>query len=186
MEQMKKEKKRATFWSDVKAILGRIDKPDLIDLVADLYHSSKDNQRFLHARYAIGDDVLAPYKKIVRASMYPDILGETGDVDIERARRAVCDYAKAACDPEGEAELLTCLVEWGHRFTLDYGDIDEGFYDALVEVFTEAAKKVSAMPGEKQTAFQKRLRKIVRTSDGIGWGYHDGLCEACYEAFGEE
>jgi Aldehyde oxidase and xanthine dehydrogenase, a/b hammerhead domain len=33
---------------------------------------------------------------------------------------------------------------------------------------------------------RERLRTIMVTSDGIGWGYHDGLCEQYYEGFPED
>jgi hypothetical protein len=179
-------RKKAPAWPAVEAALAGLDRTALLTLISDLYGLSPDNHDFLHARFAIGDDVLEPYKRVIQASMYPDILNEAGTVDTERARRAIDQYAKAVHDPAGEAELRICLVEWGHRFTLDCGDIDEGFYDTLVEVFAEAAGRILALPGGKQAAFKQRLRKIVRTSDGIGWGYHDGLCDEYYIAFEEE
>ncbi|MBA4396639.1 MAG: hypothetical protein C0394_04555 [Syntrophus sp. (in: bacteria)] len=58
---------------------------------------------------------------------YPDILNEP--VRILQAKRAISDYPKAIRDVNGEAELLTYFVEWGHKLTLYYGDIDESFYD---------------------------------------------------------
>lgn len=48
-------------WSDIKGKLADFDRQGLIGLVQDLYAASKDNQAFLHARFALGDDVLKPY-----------------------------------------------------------------------------------------------------------------------------
>ena len=183
MERMKNKKKKAPAWSDVKAVLERLEQPDLLALISDLYHASQDNRTFLHARYSVGDDVLGPYRKIIEQSMDPDVLNE--EVDIVRAKKAIEDYSKAVRNVQGEAELLTYFVECGHRFTLAYGDIDEEFYDTLLEVYNEAIKKVLGLPTHQQEGFRKRLGKIMRSSDGIGWGYHDGLCEEYYAAFGE-
>ncbi|MCX5855597.1 MAG: hypothetical protein NTZ24_13685, partial [Deltaproteobacteria bacterium] len=116
--------------------------------------------------------------------LYPDILNEP--VRIIRAKRAISDYSKAIPDAKGEAELLTCFVECGNKFTLDYGDIDEDFYDSLVEIYGQAIKKVLTLPGNEQGNFRKRLKKIMLSSNGIGWGYHDGLCDEYYEAFKDE
>jgi len=55
-------KKNTPSWSDVKTRLVDFDRAGLIGLVQDLYAASKDNQAFLHARFALGDDVLKPYK----------------------------------------------------------------------------------------------------------------------------
>ncbi len=55
-------KKKTPRWVDVKVRLTDIERTGLIGLVQDLYAASKDNQAFLHARFALGDDVLKPYK----------------------------------------------------------------------------------------------------------------------------
>jgi hypothetical protein len=31
--------------------------------------------------------------------------------------------------------------------------------------------------------FRKRLKKIMLSSNGIGWGYYDGLCDEYYGSF---
>lgn len=52
-------------------------------------------------------------------------------------------------------------VECGNKFTLDYGDINEFFYDALIEMYEKAIKNVRKMPKKKQEPFRKRLEKIM-------------------------
>ncbi|PQP35704.1 hypothetical protein C6A37_01080 [Desulfobacteraceae bacterium SEEP-SAG9] len=74
-------------------------------------------------------------------------------------------------------------VECGNKFTLDYGDVDEFFYDALIEMYKRAITKVTKIPKKRQGSFRKRLEKIMKSSDGIGWGYHDDLCHFFYKAF---
>ena len=59
-------------------------------------------------------------------------------------------------------------VECGNKFTLDYGDVDEFFYDALIEMYKRAIKKVTEIPKKRQGSFRKRLEKIMKSSDGIG------------------
>ena len=53
-------------WTDVKTKLAAFDRAGLLGLVHDLYMAGKDNQAFLHARFALaGDDVLKPYKATI-------------------------------------------------------------------------------------------------------------------------
>ncbi len=51
-------KKNTPSWSDVKTRMADFDRAELIRLVQDLYAASKDNQVFLHTRFALADDVL--------------------------------------------------------------------------------------------------------------------------------
>ena len=74
-------------------------------------------------------------------------------------------------------------VECGNKFTLDYGDINERYYDELVEMYRRAIKSVRELPKSKQATFRKRLEKIMNSADGIGWGYYDDLCHFYHETF---
>ena len=40
--------------------------------------------------------------------------------------------------------------------------------------------------GQLLSPSQLRLENIMESSDGIGWGYHDGLCDHFDKAFPEE
>lgn len=60
-------------WSDLKVKLADLDRAGLIGLVQDLYAASKDNQTFLHARFGLGGDVLAPYKSTIDRWISPDV-----------------------------------------------------------------------------------------------------------------
>lgn len=46
--------------------------------------------------------------------------------------------------------------------------------------------RVLALPRSEQGDFRKRLKKIMLSANGIGWGYHDGLCDEYYEAFHDD
>jgi hypothetical protein len=50
-------------------------------------------------------------------------------------------------------------------------------------MYEKATDRVCKMPRRKQEPFRKRLEKIMKSSDGIGWGYHDDISHFYYEAF---
>ncbi|WP_157470328.1 hypothetical protein [Desulfobulbus elongatus] len=50
---MKKTSKKQPTWSDLKRRLADLEPPALIGLIQDLYASSKNNQAFLNARFAL-------------------------------------------------------------------------------------------------------------------------------------
>ena len=175
-------KTRGPSWADVKESIASLDRSDLIQLIAGLYRLSKGNRDFLHARFSIGDDPIGPYKKVIQDCMFPDVF-KNKPIQISRAKKAINEYSKALGDAKGEAELMTYFVECGNQFTVEFGDIDEGFYDALLRMYARAINKVLALPEEEQHEFRERLKTIMATSNKIGWGYHDGLCEQYYAAF---
>jgi hypothetical protein len=180
-----KRKSNSQTWSDVKAAVASLEKKQLIKLVSDLYYLSKENQAFLHARFAVGGDALAPYKKTISTCMYPDVYTNK-PIEVSKAKKAISSYSKAVGDPLGEAELMTFFVECGNKFTVDFGDIDEAFYEALNRMYRRAIDKVLSLPEDQRNEFQGRLKAIMTSSSKIGWGYHDMLCDDYYEAFPED
>ena len=138
---------------------------------------------FLHARFLGGTNSLKKYRKIILDSLYTDVLDDDDNFDFEKADNAIKIYAKATKDIRGIADLMIYYVECGNKFTLDYGDINEAFYEALIKMYEKAIIFVCKMPKRKQEPYRKRLEKIMKSADGIGWGYYDDLCHFYYGAF---
>ena len=182
---MAKNKSNNPIWSDVKPAVVDLDQKQLLTLVADLYRFSKENQAFFHARFGIGDDPLAPYKKTIDECMYPDVYTNK-PIQISKAKKAISSYSKAVGDPLGEIELMVFFVECGNNFTVNFGDIDAGFYDALNLMYQRAIQKVLSLPEEQRKGFRERLERIMTAASGIGWGYYDMLCDDYYSAFPED
>jgi len=182
---MAKMKTKDPSWSEVKEVLVDLDQKQLLSLVGDLYRLSNDNRTFLHTRFKIGGDPLSPYRKTIEECMYPDMYSNK-PVQISKAKKAISAYSKAVGDPVGEAELMTFFVECGNSLTVNYGDMDEPFYDALNGMYRRAIKKVLTLPEELRDEFRERFEAIMDSSSNIGWGYHDMLSEDYYEAFLED
>ena len=182
---MNTTKRGGPSWSNLKESIASLDSSELIRLIGSLYELSKGNRDFLHARFAIGADPVAPYKEVIEDCMFPDVM-KNKPIQISTAKKAISEYSKAVGDAKGEAELMTYFVECGNKFTVEFGDIDEGFYDALLRMYERAIKKVLSLPAKEQHEFRQRLRKIMVSSGGIGWGYHDGLCEQYSKGFPED
>lgn len=115
-------------WFDVKGKLADFDRPRLIGLVQDLYAASKENQTFLHARFALGGDVLKPYKATIDRWLWPDVF-KNQDTSVSKAKKAISDYKKAISQPEGLAELMVFYCERAAGFSNDVGLQDEGYFE---------------------------------------------------------
>jgi hypothetical protein len=180
---MPKKKSKKPTWIDVKRSINNNEASDMVELVKELYQISDENRNFLHARLIGGTTSLKKYRKIILDSLYTDVLDNDDNFDFEKADKAIQTYAKATKDTEGVADLMIYYVECGNKFILDYGDINEAFYDALIKLYEKAIESVCKMPKRKQEPFRNRLEKIMKSADGIGWKYYDDLCHFYHEGF---
>lgn len=167
-------KKNVPCWSDVKTKLSDFDRAGLIALVQDLYAANKDNQAFLHARFALGGDVLKPYKATIDRWLWPDVF-KNQDTSVAKAKKAVSDYKKAIGQPEGLAELMVFFCERAAGFSDDVGLQDEGYFDALVRMFEQALKVIRALPENQRTELHRRLDAVRRISHNFGYGVGDDM-----------
>lgn len=161
-------------WKDVKAKLADFDRAGLIGLIQDLYTASKDNQAFLHARFALGDDVLKPYKVTIDRWLWPDVI-KNQDTSVAKAKKAISDYKRAIGQPEGLAELMVFYCERAAGFCNDVGLQDEGFFDAMVRMFTQALKVIGTVPEERRPELLARLDVVRTISHNFGYGVGDEM-----------
>ena len=94
------------------------------------------------------------------------------------AKKVISEYRKSTSDLRGTLDLMLTYLERGHKFTVDFGDIDEAFYDKLINILEHFAIELRRSPAkyELYEQFRPRLLAIRRNSD-IGWGYGDFIQE---------
>lgn len=178
-------KKTAPSWSNVKAKLTAFDRADLLSLVQDLYAASKDNQAFLHARLHLGDDVLKPFKATIDRWLWPDVF-KNQDTSVAKAKKAVADYKKASGTAEGVAELMVFYCEQASGFSCDVGMDDESYLGALVRMFEQALKAVTALPTAQQDPLWARLEVVRDRCQDIGYGVGDDIADLFAEHGGHD
>ncbi len=161
-------------WTDVKNRLTGLDRLALTGLIQDLYAASKDNQVFLHARFGLGDDVLAPYKETIERWLWPDVL-RNQNYSVAKAKQAISSYRKAVGAPEGLAELMVFFCETAAGFCSDIGMDDEAYFDALVRMFEQAVKAVAPLPAGDRDAMKERLDRVRIISGDFGYGMDSDL-----------
>ena len=156
-------------WSDVKAKLTEFDRAGLLGLVQDLYAADKGNQAFLHARFGLGGDVLAPYKARIDCWLWPDVARNQW-TSVATAKKAIADYKRAVGQPEGLAQLMVFYCERAAGFSKEYGLQDGGYFDALVRMFEQALKGSINLPDGLRNTMLNRLDAVRRSSHNFGYG----------------
>ena len=171
---MKRPPQSQPKWTDVKAKLTSLDRIGLIGLVQDLYTANKDNQTFLHTRLGLGRDVLKPYKETLDRWLWPDPLSNQ-DVSVAKAKQAISSYRKALGDAPGLAELMVFFCESAAGFSNDVGYQDEGYFNALVNMFEQAIKIARQLSASDRDALIVRLDRVRTISHNLGYGVGDDM-----------
>jgi hypothetical protein len=173
-QMAKRQPKSQPTWSDVKAKLASLDRLALTGLLQDLYTASKDNQTFLHTRFGLGEDVLKPYKEMLDRWLWPDVL-RNQNTSVAKAKQAISSYRKAIGDPSGLAELMVYYCECAVGFCSDICLDDEGYFNALVNMFEQALKITRQLLAEDRDALTVRLEIVRTTGHNLGYGVGDDM-----------
>jgi hypothetical protein len=168
---------------ELKRYLNDRSQTELINDIAELFNRLDAVKDFYSFRLVGGYDeqLVETHKQRIKNEFFPT--RGFGSAKLSVARKAITDYKKVASSAEGVVELMVFYVEMGVRFTNEYGDIDEAFYNSMESMYEQAAKLI--VKHEMQDKFESRCRKIVSDTSGIGWGFHDELSELYAEYFYE-
>jgi|AntAceMinimDraft_12_1070368.scaffolds.fasta_scaffold61922_2 hypothetical protein len=175
-------------WREVKTVVADWNEDQLRGLVQDLYRLNAGNAEFLHARLFVGSDAaqtLEPFKKRIKLAVSPSEPWKRG-VRLSEGRKAISDFKKANGNISDLLALMVYYVQCGNDFTLEFGDIDEAFYDSLCSM-VDQIKKLLIKENDVGLAakFIPLLEKEFERIDGqMGWGYPDELGEQVAELKG--
>ena len=164
-------------WTDLRQALKELPPERLVELLKGLHDLSPQNKAWLHARVLpVGQNTA--YLEECRQKVIKLIYNQARYLpDMPRFREAkkiISDYKAATQDLAGTLDLMLTYVEGGHAFTNDFGDIDEPFYDKLINMLGRFAFELKNSPAHRELydRFRQRLLNMNSTAD-IGWGYGD-------------
>jgi len=154
---------------------------ELIEEIKNLHKLFPDVREYYQARLQSNgeEELLVAYKKIIKDEFLPN--RGWGDAKLSFARKAVNDFIKISRNNLNVADIMIYYVEIGVKYTNTYGDIDEPFYASIERMYEKAAEYT--LEHAFECMFTSRFKKIVEDTDGIGWGFHDGLREMFLEFF---
>jgi len=172
--------KKKPTWKDVKSILGKKEKSELLKLIADLYSINSESKLFIHSRYSLDESALESYKNIISEVLYPDVY-KNKPLRLSVGKKAIADYFKATKNKVGQLELMVHYLESGNQFTVDYGDVDMPFYSSLESMFERILVLLREQSSVIQDEYYDRLEDVVESAGNTGWGYYDCIREMLAE-----
>jgi hypothetical protein len=166
--------------TELKKLLKEYDQKELIQLITELYKVNNDVKDYLSIKF-LGEEAIeelfAKAAKKINNEFFPD--KGHGKLRLSIAKKAITDFKKLTGDSKNTLALMLNYVELGTEFTNCYGDIDENFYNSMLLMYEKVVSKCSE-DRELYSLFGDRLFNVVEMSEGIGWGYHDTLCDIYY------
>ena len=178
-------------WKDLKPIIEDLSSKEMLGLIRDLYNFCPENKEFFHVRFLVqghlSNNHLKPYKDRIRIAVSPEEPWKYIQ-KLSGGRKAISDFKKVKGGLRGTLELMLYYVQCGNDFTLEFGDIDEPFYDSMEAMFSGIVKKLIQQKDSALTEeFMPKLEAELKRVDGeMGWGYPEALrgwMEELYKTF---
>jgi hypothetical protein len=168
----------------LRQYLRKKEQKELIDEIADLYKKF-DSVKSYYQASVFNDDqgVLDKYKQLIEYEFFPRSSHAEPPCRISVAKKAIADYKKLSCSDENLADIMLFYVECGVKFTNEYGDIDERFYNSMASVYVNACQFIHK--NNLESKFHPRALAIVTDTSDLGWGFHDYLGDIYYQFFGD-
>jgi len=159
--------------AQLKKHFANFSKEEMVREVAELSRTFSEVRELYQSKLTEGGsaELLEKYKGIVEHEFFP--AHGFGKARLSVARKAVTDFKKLNPDMHSVADIMLYYAEMGVRFTSEYGDIDEPFYNSMESMYEAAALFVTEHKIGQQ--YQARFEKMVADTSGIGWGFHDQL-----------
>lgn len=166
--------------TDLKKELQKLEKPQLIALLGELYKKQKAAKEYLDFYFEPNEAaLLATHCERVRRAFS---LKGGYDYNLRQGKAAISDFRKLGVSAQPLADLMLYYVECGIRFTNNYGDINESFYYSLEGMYEQAL--VLMREARLLPEFAERSRQVVIDTRHIGWGFHDTLADLYEHYYG--
>lgn len=173
---MAENKNKQATWTEVKAVLSKMRREELLGTIDALYKLRKENKQFLHTRFQLGEGILDDYKLQISKGVNP----VKGQISFRNARQAISEYKKASGDLDGLAELMVYYCKECANAIKKFG-VWEQYADATMNIWQDTLKHLTKLSKNKQIHYWKELASAQNIMGDVGWGLSDYVSDIMYE-----
>lgn len=165
----------------LKEYITNLSQTELEEELLTLIERFPEIKQYYQVRLNIDQEqpTLDVYKKRVKHEFFPE--KGFGHARLSIARKPIIEYKRIATNSSNLVDLMFYYVEQGVRYTLEYGDIDEPFYNSMESMYYNTLEIIKKDGLFDQ--FSSRCQKIVHDTSGLGWGFHDTLSDLYREYY---
>ena len=121
--------------SELKKYLNEKNNDELINEIIQLHKLFPDVREYYQTKLVPESemDILEKYKITIKNEFLPN--RGFGKMRYSVINKAISSYKKISSNEEFIAELMMYYVEVGIKFTREFGDIDEKFYETIEKAY---------------------------------------------------
>ncbi len=153
---------------DVKKELNKLDKSELIKLIAEMYNKVPSAKEYLDLFSGVNIEILAEkYKKDIARYVYPS--GREMVLRESEARKLIRTVRKMKITPlnvELELYYIECCLE----IIQNFGYSDDNYYTAIWKMFDSAINGIAEMGEEEK--YQTRIDEIESIASEYGIDFY--------------
>jgi hypothetical protein len=168
----------------LKKHLQSLNNEQLIEAVLEMYDNVKPVKEYLE--YFLNpneDELFEKCKAIIVKEFYPTGKYTEPKTRFSVAKKAIADFRSLKPSPELLGDLMLTLPEMACKFTYDYGDMWEQYYESASTNFKNALvylKKKNLLD-----TFKLRCQECEKYASPCGYGFADDISELFYQYYKE-
>ncbi len=167
----------------LKSHLVTLSKEQLTEHILELYTILKPVKEYYDFYLNPNEKEMSEkYKTIIVNEFYPGGKYTEPKTRFSVAKKAIADFRNLKPSPMLIGDLMVTLVEMACKFTYDYGDMWEQYYDSTANNFERALQYLQKNGLLKD--FEKRINKCLTYAEPCGYGFPDDLNQVFCEYYG--
>ncbi len=154
----------------LKKHLQTLTKEQIIEQILDLYESIKPVKDFyIFYLNPNENELFEKYKNIIINEFYPKGKYTEPKTRFIVVKKAITEFSSYKPSPKLVADLMITFSEMACKFTFDYGDMSEQFYNSTVNNFERALKymKKNGLLND----FKLRCEDCLKYAEPCGYGF---------------
>lgn len=163
----------------LKKILKEMDEKELIQLICEMYKDNKNSAIYLESRYGgyeYNGEIVQQYQK----NIYKQLDYTRNSFHVDKAKSLVKEFCELVKDKKSQADVYFAFVDAAVDLTYTLGDMNERFYDTVVNMFWNYVDIVNQLDASYIQSHQRQLEIMIDKTRDIGWGFDEAMSEAYY------
>jgi hypothetical protein len=170
--------------STLKQHLQSLTKEQVIDFILQVYDSVKPAKEFMEYFLNSNEkEMFEKYRKIIIQEFYPNTKSFNPKTRFSVCKKAIADFRALKPSPDILADLMITLPETACRFTYEFGDMWEQYYDSTSTNFDAALKFMKK--NNLLNNFKHRCINCVKYASPCGYGFADEIADIYYNYYEE-
>ena len=169
----------------LKKHLQTLTNEQMIETILELYEIMKPVKEYFEFYLNPNEqEMFEKYKAIIVNEFYPKGKYAQPKTRFSVAKKAIADFRALKPSPELLGDLMLILAEMACKFTYDYGDMTEQYYESACTNFRNAL--IYLQKYNLLDRFKLRCTDCVKYASPCGYGFADEISELVYEYFNDD